>query len=225
MITFTPAYALFRCSFRCVRHVTLPYRPHITPLLASLEDGRGHELRAAKRPAPRGNRALGPNGASDRNRRAASPPSVRCGPCGPLRAAPANGSAVSSAPRPQPGSIPAAGSKTPGSAGNRALGPNGASDRNRRAASPPSVRCGPCGPLRAAPANGSAVSSAPRPQPGSIPAAGSKTPGSAGEPGARTLWSQRQESNPQPTDYKSVALPLSHAGASGAYARKASTGY
>ncbi len=27
------------------------------------------------------------------------------------------------------------------------------------------------------------------------------------------LWSQRQESNPQPTDYKSVALPLSHAGA------------
>ncbi len=25
-------------------------------------------------------------------------------------------------------------------------------------------------------------------------------------------WSQRQESNPQPTDYKSVALPLSHAG-------------
>ncbi len=162
MIRFTPAYALFRCSFRCVRHVTLPYRPHITPLLASLEDGRGPELRAAKRPAPRGNRALRPNGASD---------------------------------------------------------------RNRRAASPPAVRCGPCGPLRAAPANGSAVSSAPRPQPGSIPAAGSKTPGSAGEPGARTLWSQRQESNPQPTDYKSVALPLSHAGASGAYARKASTGY
>ena len=162
MIRFTPAYALFRCSFRCVRHVTLPYRPHITPLLASLEDGRG-----ARAP----------------------------------------------------------GSKTPGSAGNRALGPYGASDRNRRAASPPSVRCGPCGPLRAAPANGSAVSSAPRPQPGSIPAAGSKTPGSAGEPGARTLWSQRQESNPQPTDYKSVALPLSHAGASGAHARKASTGY
>ena len=28
-------------------------------------------------------------------------------------------------------------------------------------------------------------------------------------------WSQQQESNPQPTDYKSVALPLSHAGAFG----------
>ena len=26
-------------------------------------------------------------------------------------------------------------------------------------------------------------------------------------------WCQQQESNPQPTDYKSVALPLSHAGA------------
>ena len=28
----------------------------------------------------------------------------------------------------------------------------------------------------------------------------------------RKFWSQRQESNPQPTDYKSVALPLSHTG-------------
>ena len=26
------------------------------------------------------------------------------------------------------------------------------------------------------------------------------------------FWSRRQESNPQPTDYKSVALPLSHTG-------------
>ena len=33
------------------------------------------------------------------------------------------------------------------------------------------------------------------------------------------LWSQRQESNPQPNDYKSFALPLSHAGTLGACAR------
>ena len=26
------------------------------------------------------------------------------------------------------------------------------------------------------------------------------------------LWSQRRESNPQPADYKSAALPLSHVG-------------
>ena len=26
------------------------------------------------------------------------------------------------------------------------------------------------------------------------------------------LWCRQQESNPQPTDYKSVALPLRHAG-------------
>ena len=31
--------------------------------------------------------------------------------------------------------------------------------------------------------------------------------------GPQAPWSQRQESNLQPTDYKSVALPLSHAGA------------
>ena len=39
-----------------------------------------------------------------------------------------------------------------------------------------------------------------------------KKPGSTGKPGFLILWSQRQESNPQPTDYKSVALPLRHAG-------------
>ena len=33
-------------------------------------------------------------------------------------------------------------------------------------------------------------------------------------------WSQQQESNPQPTDYKSVALPLSHAGAFGYFIGK-----
>ena len=54
MIRFTPAYALFRCSFRCVRHVTLPYRPHITPLLASLEDGRGARAPGSKTPGSAG---------------------------------------------------------------------------------------------------------------------------------------------------------------------------
>lgn len=41
---------------------------------------------------------------------------------------------------------------------------------------------------------------------------GSKKPGAAWAPGFPSLWSQRQESNPQPSDYKSDALPLSHAG-------------
>ena len=36
---------------------------------------------------------------------------------------------------------------------------------------------------------------------------------------ATPSWSQRQESNPQPSDYKSLALPLSHAGTLGAIAR------
>ena len=45
-------------------------------------------------------------------------------------------------------------------------------------------------------------------------------PGAARAPSSSTiLWSQRQESNPQPNDYKSFALPLSHAGTLGACAR------
>ena len=51
-----------------------------------------------------------------------------------------------------------------------------------------------------------------------------KGPDPPREPGLHTLWSQRQESNPQPTDYKSVALPLSHAGTHDAHARKACLG-
>ena len=43
-----------------------------------------------------------------------------------------------------------------------------------------------------------------------------KGPDPQRKPGLHALWSQRQESNPQPTDYKSVALPLSHAGTLGA---------
>ena len=46
-----------------------------------------------------------------------------------------------------------------------------------------------------------------------------KGPDPPREPGLQALWSQRQESNPQPTDYKSVALPLSHAGTLGARAK------
>ena len=38
-------------------------------------------------------------------------------------------------------------------------------------------------------------------------------PATAKVTGPNHLWSQRQESNPQPSDYKSLALPLSHAGA------------
>ena len=220
MITFTPAYALFCCSFRRVRHATLPYRPHITPLLVSLEDRTRPERQAAKRPAPRGNRALAVYGASD----CIAARSIRCGPRGPcaLRWQTAPPFPRLRARNRVRFRRPAA--KRPAPRRNRALAVYGASDRNRRSLrSLDPLRASR--PLRAALANGSAVSSAPRPQPGSIPAAGSKTPGSAEEPGARGLWSQRQESNPQPTDYKSVALPLSHAGASGAYARKASTGY
>ena len=46
-----------------------------------------------------------------------------------------------------------------------------------------------------------------------------KSPDPPREPDLHPLWSQRQESNPQPTDYKSVALPLSHAGTLGARAQ------
>ena len=46
-----------------------------------------------------------------------------------------------------------------------------------------------------------------------------KGPDPQRKPGLHALWSQRQESNPQPTDYKSVALPLSHAGTLGARAQ------
>lgn len=50
------------------------------------------------------------------------------------------------------------------------------------------------------------------PQPNSFLSRGSKKPGTARTPGFSCFWSQRQESNPQPADYKSAALPLSHAG-------------
>ena len=61
----------------------------------------------------------------------------------------------------------------------------------------------------------------------------SKKPGTANGIGLSSKpWSQRQESNLQPSDYKSGALPLSHAGTSGAdtaeakaVARKAYSGY
>lgn len=93
----------------------------------------------------------------------------------------------------------------------------GASDRNRRSLALAPSASGPGRPSRAAPDNGW------RRCPGSAPAPGfdpcrrvrRSGPGTVMAPGPHTLpWSQRQESNPQPTDYKSVALPLSHAGAS-----------
>ena len=49
-------------------------------------------------------------------------------------------------------------------------------------------------------------------QPNSFLSRGSKKPGTGRAPGFSCFWSQRQESNPQPADYKSAALPLSHAG-------------
>lgn len=93
----------------------------------------------------------------------------------------------------------------------------GASDRNRRSLALAPSASGPGGPSRAAPGNGCRRSPGSAPAPGFDPCRRVRRsgPGTVMAPSPHALpWSQRQESNPQPTDYKSVALPLSHAGAS-----------
>ncbi len=96
----------------------------------------------------------------------------------------------------------------------------GASDRNLRGNAARSLRAA-LPPLRAARPTAHAVGSAPHPEPGSIPVGAYRKRARyrGGTEPAAHLWSQRQESNPQPNDYKSFALPLSHAGTLGACAR------
>lgn len=137
----------------------------------------------------------------------------------PSRAPPADARRARQAPHPQRGSIPCEGHEQKRLPWREPL--HTWSQRQESPGAPaPSIRCGASRPLAGSAGERSTRSLSSAPPTGFDSGARlQKARLRRGNRASKGLWSQRQESNPQPTDYKSVALPLSHAGTLGARAQ------